>query len=367
MARVIAWTTFPLASVLAPACNKAGPQGTTVAARPDSSAAGARSGTALAAPPGDPEATPPEGLELIDRSDLRKHLGVLAADSLEGRRAGTRGADRAAAYLAEQLKALGLVPLGPDFSYLQRFRIPSYGPRGPGASDSTQNVVGLVPGEDPASRGQYVALGAHYDHLGIGPPLAGDSIYNGADDDGSGTAAVLEVAEALARGPRPRRSVLVVFHGGEEEGLLGSFHFTLRPPVPRDSIVAQLNVDMVGRNSPDSLAIIGAGRISSDLDRIVRRHAEAEGLALDYTFDAPDHPERLYFRSDHYNYAQYGIPIAFFFAGLHPDYHQPSDEVEKIDFGKVENAAELIYRVAWEVANRRDRLPRDRLDSPTAR
>jgi Zn-dependent M28 family amino/carboxypeptidase len=276
---------------------------------------------------------------------------------MEGRRAGTAGGDLAAAYLAAELESLGLVPLDADSSYLQRFALPEgVG----GGADSTQNIVALVPGADPGLRGQIVAIGAHYDHLGVGPPVAGDSIYNGADDDGSGTVALLEMAQALAAGPRPRRSVLFVFHGGEEEGLLGSFHFTLRPLVPRDSIVAQLNVDMVGRNAPDSLSIIGAGRISSELDRIVRRQAEAQGLELDYTFDAPDHPERLYYRSDHYNYAQYGIPVAFFFAGLHPDYHQPSDEIERIDFDKVEKAARLLYRVAWEVANRPEPLERDR-------
>ncbi|MFN2433358.1 MAG: M28 family metallopeptidase [Gemmatimonadota bacterium] len=230
----------------------------------------------------------------------------------------------------------------------------------PNGADSSQNVVGLIRGSDPALAGQVVAIGAHFDHVGVGVPVGGDSIYNGADDDGSGTVALLEVAEALARGPTPRRSVLIAFHGAEEQGLLGSFVLTLQPPVPRDSIVAHLNADMIGRNAPDSLFVIGAGRISSELDRIVRRQGAAAGLHLDFTYDAPEHPERLYYRSDHYNYAQYGIPVAFFFAGLHPDYHQPSDEVERIDFGKLERVTELLYRVVWEVANRAEPLARDR-------
>ncbi|MFN2431679.1 MAG: M28 family peptidase, partial [Gemmatimonadota bacterium] len=138
----------------------------------------------------------------------------------------------------------------------------------------------------------------------------------------------------------------------EEAGLLGSEHLTAIPPVARDSIVAQLNMDMLGRNAPDSLFLIGSSRISSQLDQIVRREAGAVGLHLDYSLDAPNHPERLYERSDHYMYARYGIPVAFFFAGLHPDYHQPSAEVERIDFGKVERVAELVYRVAWDLANR---------------
>ena len=307
---------------------------------------------------------PPEAaLRLIDSEDLRARLAFFASDHLEGRRAGTRGADLAAAYLASELARLGLASVFPDSSYLQRFGLPGAGrePAGGAADgDSTQNVVAVVPGADPALATQYVVLGAHYDHVGIGPAVDGDSIYNGADDDGSGTVALLEVAEALAQGPRPRRSVLVVFHGAEELGLLGSFYFTLRPPVPRDSLVAMLNVDMVGRNAPDSLAVIGAGRISSELERILHEEARATGLQLDESFDAPDHPERLYYRSDHYNYAQYGIPVAFLFAGLHPDYHQPSDEVQKVDFEKVERVAGLLYRVAWRIAERDAPLERDR-------
>ncbi len=306
----------------------------------------------------DPRHAPAAGLALIDTADLRDHLAVLADDSLQGRRSGTPGADRAAAYLAARLAGLGVEPAGDGTSFLQRFSLPGMTAE---TADSTQNVVGVVRGADPELAPEFVALGAHYDHLGVGLAVAGDSIYNGADDDGSGTVALLEVAQAFARGPRPRRSVLFVFHGGEEEGLLGSFYFTLRPTVPRDSIVAQLNVDMVGRNAPDSLAVIGAGRISSALDSIVRRQAGDEGLGLDWSYDAPDHPERLYYRSDHYNYAQYGIPVAFFFAGLHPDYHMPSDEIDKIEFGKVERAARLLYRVAWEVANRPERPARDKL------
>jgi hypothetical protein len=326
----------------------------------------AAASAAPAAAPIDPRHAPAAGLALIDTSGLRDHLGVLAADSLEGRRAGTRGADRAADYLAARLAELGVEPAGDGASYLQRFSIPSVSG---GPPDSTQNVVGIVRGADPALAREFVALGAHYDHLGVGPPVAGDSVYNGADDDGSGTVALLEAAEAFARGPRPRRSVLFVFHGAEEEGLFGSFYFTLRPTVPRDSIVTQLNMDMLGRNDPDSLAVIGAGRISSALDSIVRRQAAEEGLALDWSYDAPDHPERLYYRSDHYNYAQYGIPIAFFFAGLHPDYHMPSDEIDKIEIEKVQRAARLVYRVAWEVANRPERPARDKLtpaDSSTS-
>lgn len=310
-----------------------------------------------------PEEAPREGLDRIDPDDLRTLLAAFAADSMEGRRAGTAGDRRAAAFLAAELERLDVAPAGPDGSYLQRFAI---APPGSSLADSSQNVVGLIPGSDPALADEVVALGAHFDHLGVGSPVGGDSIYNGADDDGSGTVSLLELVEALSLGPRPRRSVMVVFHGAEEAGLLGSQHLTTDPPMPLDSIVAQLNLDMLGRNSPDSLFVIGAGRISSELDDIVRRQAQAAGLALDYTLDAEDHPERLYYRSDHYSYARHGIPVAFFFAGLHPDYHQPSDEIEKIDFEKLERAAELVYRVTWEVANQPEPLARDRFpESPS--
>jgi hypothetical protein len=302
---------------------------------------------------------PASGFAAIDEPDLRARLTFYSSDLFEGRLAGTRGAELAAAYLASELAAIGLEPAGDDGTYLQSFPMGGFG--GPGVSDSSANVVAILRGSDPEMASQFVALGAHYDHVGVGVPVAGDSIYNGADDDGSGTVALLEIAEALAGGPPPGRSILFVFHGGEEAGLLGSFHYTSRPTVPLESIVAQVNLDMLGRNSPDSLFVIGAGRISSELDRIVAEEAEETGLALDYTLDAPDHPEQLYTRSDHFNYARYGIPVAFFFSGLHEDYHLPSDEVDRIDFTKLERVAELVYRVAWELAVRPDPPVRDRL------
>ena len=279
-----------------------------------------------------------------------------------------------------------------------------------------RNVIGIIPGTDPALRGEYVAVGAHNDHLGIrfaGPldhdslrayniianriveartratpgtpgggltaaerasihvnvdslrrlkPARRDSIYNGADDDGSGSVGTLEIAEAFAKGGvRPRRSLIFVWHTGEEAGLLGSRYFADNPTVPRDSIVAQLNMDMIGRGGafdfvgggPTYLQLVGSRRLSTELGDIVEavNGSESTPLSFDYAFDANGHPERIYCRSDHYNYARYGIPITFFTTGLHMDYHQLTDEPQYIDYEHMRKVAQLVHDVALRVGN----------------
>ena len=279
-----------------------------------------------------------------------------------------------------------------------------------------RNVIGIIPGTDPAVRGEYVAIGAHSDHLGTrfagaldhdslrtynimanrivearthvtpGTPGGGltpaerasirvnvdslrrirparrDSIYNGADDDGSGSVGVLEIAEAFAKsGTKPRRSLIFVWHTGEEAGLLGSRYFTDNPTVPRDSIVAQLNMDMIGRGGafdivgggPTYLQLVGSRRLSTELGDIVEavNGAEPTPMRFDYTYDANGHPERIYCRSDHYEYARYGIPITFFTTGLHMDYHQLTDEPQYIDYEHARKVAQLVHDVALRVGN----------------
>jgi hypothetical protein len=227
------------------------------------------------------------------------------------------------------------------------------------------NIVAVLPGSDPVRAGQYVAIGAHHDHDGIGVPVDGDSIFNGADDNGSGTVAMLEIAEHLASLPasaRPARSILFVWHTAEEKGLLGSEAFTEAPTVPRDSIVAQLNADMIGRNHPDSILIVGSRRLATGLGDIVEavNASKERPFAIDYSWDRPGHEQRIYCRSDHYSYARFGIPITFFFTGLHEDYHTVSDTVDRIDFAKLARVTRLIHGVAVEVANRPERLRVDR-------
>lgn len=227
------------------------------------------------------------------------------------------------------------------------------------------NVVAVLPGRDPSLSSEYVALGAHYDHVGLGEPESGDSIYNGADDDASGVAALLEIAEQFASMPaddRPARSLLFVWHTAEEAGLLGSKSYTEHPTVAREGIVAQLNIDMVGRNDPDSLFVVGSRRISGQLGDLIENvnGRQAQPFVLDYSLDVPDHPEQVYCRSDHYNYARYGIPVAFFTTGPHADYHRPSDEASMLNYEKLARVTRLVRDIAAAIGDQPGRLTVDR-------
>jgi hypothetical protein len=219
-----------------------------------------------------------------------------------------------------------------------------------------RNVIAILPGAHPEFHQEYMTLGAHYDHVGVGTPVDGDSIYNGADDNASGTAAILEVAELLAHRSgedRPGRSVLFIWHAAEESGLLGSEHFTDNPTVSRDRMVAHINLDMVGRNHPDSIFLVGTRRLSTEYGALVEEANAnlSRPFVLDYTYDEPGHPEQLYCRSDHWNFARWGIPVAKIGSGLHDDYHKPSDTVEKIEFEKVARVAAFAAEITLRVAN----------------
>lgn len=223
----------------------------------------------------------------------------------------------------------------------------------------TQNVVAFLEGSDPELRHEAVLFGAHYDHIGISST---GEINNGADDDGSGTVGMLEIARAFANNPvRPRRSLIFISHTGEERGLLGSRYYTEHPWFALDSTVAQLNIDMIGRNDPNSVFIIGSNFLSQELHQINEKANDEIGLTLDYTYNSTDDPQRFYYRSDHYNYARHGIPIIFYFTGTHEDYHRPTDTVDKIDFLKMQKVARLVYLTGWYVANLDHRLKKDGL------
>ena len=280
-----------------------------------------------------------------------------------------------------------------------------------------RNVVAILPGSDPMLKEEYVAIGAHNDHIGFNHEAVDhdslrafnavvrpggeddaprpatsdemlrvraildslrhlhaprrDSIYNGADDDGSGTVAVLEIAEALVSAPvKPKRSILFIWHAGEEEGLWGSEYFTDHPTVPRDSIVTELNIDMIGRGRADDVKgggpgyvqLIGSRRLSTELGDLVESVAKTEPMPFkfDYQYDANGHPQQYYCRSDHYEYARYGIPIVFFSTGGHRDYHQVTDEPQYIDYDQLARVSSLVRDVAIRAANIDHRLVVDK-------
>jgi hypothetical protein len=260
----------------------------------------------------------------------------------------------------------------------------------------TQNVVALVEGSDPQLKNTYVAFGAHYDHVGyaegevertdagarrlgakgrVTPGREDDRIWNGADDDGSGTVALLALLKSFAEGPHPRRSLLFVWHAGEERGLLGSRYFADYPTVPIAQIVAQLNIDMIGRNRDDKASeantvyLVGSDRISTELHNLNRsaNGALPKPLTLNYEFNDPADLESLYTRSDHYSYAAKGIPIIFFTTGLHPDYHANTDEVSKIEFDKMTRIVQLVYETGLRVANLDHAPARDNLGARAGR
>ena len=228
------------------------------------------------------------------------------------------------------------------------------------------NVLGYIEGTDEKLKDEVVIITAHYDHLG----KRGDTVYNGADDNGSGTSSVLEVAQAFAQakneGAGPRRSVLTMLVTGEEKGLLGSQFYTAFPVFPLEKTVADINVDMVGRvdakykDNPNYIYVIGSDRLSTELHQINETANNTyTNLILDYTYNAESDPNRYYYRSDHYNFAKKGIPAIFYFNGTHADYHRTTDTVDKINFEKMETIARLVFYTAWELANRDKRIEVD--------
>jgi hypothetical protein len=229
-----------------------------------------------------------------------------------------------------------------------------------------ENVLGYLEGTDPKLKDEVLVVSAHYDHIG----KRGDNVFNGADDNGSGTTTVLEVAEAFVtakkQGMGPRRSVLFLLVSGEEKGLLGSEYYASHPIFPLANTIADINVDMVGRvddkhaDNPEYIYVIGSDRLSTEL-HLINEYANKEytQLELDYTYNAEDDPNRYYYRSDHYNFAVKGIPSIFFFNGTHADYHQATDTVEKINFEKMEKIGRLVFHTAWQLANQDRRIKVD--------
>ena len=228
------------------------------------------------------------------------------------------------------------------------------------------NVVGFLEGSDPKMKNEMVIVTAHYDHLG----KRGESIFNGADDNGSGTSTVIGVAKAMMlakkQGKGPKRSVLFMLVSGEEKGLLGSQYYVNNPLFPLKDAVANVNVDMVGRvdakytDNPNYIYVIGSNSLSTELHEINEKvNADYTNLTLVYKYNDKNDPNRYYYRSDHYNFAEKGIPAIFYFNGTHEDYHRPSDTIEKINFDKMAKIARLVYHTTYELANRDKRIEVD--------
>ena len=260
--------------------------------------------------------------------------------------------------MLEDVRKKGILPRGEMKGLLWSSRVEKAGDLVRGV-----NVVGAVEGTDPVLSKEWVIITAHYDHVGV---INGE-IHNGADDDGSGTVTLLELAQAFAEAKRsgfgPRRSVMFLAVVGEEKGLLGSEWYTLNPLVPLGNTVANLNIDMIGRvdeaHASDEryVYLIGSDRISMDLHLINEQaNSSFTSLALDYTFNAESDPNRYYYRSDHYNFAKNGIPVIFYFSGVHEDYHRPGDDVEKIRFGKMETIGRLVFHTAWQLVFQDERI-----------
>jgi Zn-dependent M28 family amino/carboxypeptidase len=230
---------------------------------------------------------------------------------------------------------------------------------------TAENVLCFIEGSDPVLKNEIVVISAHYDHIGI----TNGEINNGADDDGSGTVGTLELAEAFIEakkaGMGTRRSILILNVSGEEKGLLGSEWYSDFPVFPLTNTVCDLNIDMIGRKDDAHsdgkyIYLIGSDKLSTDLHKISENcNSTYTNLALDYTYNNPDDPNRFYYRSDHYNFAKHNIPVIFYFSGVHEDYHKPGDDVEKIMFDKMTTICKLIFHTAWEVANRDEKLKVD--------
>jgi len=298
----------------------------------------------------------------ITESDLKKLVYTLASDEYEGRLTGEKGQKKAAQFIIDHYKSLGINAANSDGNYLQNIPVEYFRGR---SKDASENVVAFIKGTEKAD--EYVVISAHYDHLGV----KGNEIYNGADDDASGTSALLEIAEAFQKaskdGKGPKRSIIFLNVTGEEEGLFGSKFYSENPIFPLENTVVDLNIDMVGRfdeshkDNPEFVYLIGADKLSQELhDLSEATNKKYTNLVLDYKYNNESDPNRFYYRSDHYNFAKNNIPIIFYFNGVHEDYHKPTDTADKIRYDLLQKRTQLIFHTAWVIANKENRLVVDK-------
>ncbi|WP_379963740.1 M28 family metallopeptidase [Epilithonimonas sp. UC225_85] len=300
-----------------------------------------------------------EAYDGITAADLKTNLYVIAADDMQGRDTGSAGQKKAGVYMIEQYKKYGISFPKALGSYYQKVPSEAMKKYGETLPDS-ENILAYIEGSEKPN--EVIVISGHYDHVGTKNGV----VYNGADDDGSGTVAVMEIAqafqEAKKKGYGPKRSILFLHVTGEEHGLFGSEYYSDHPVFPLANTVADLNIDMIGRDDPENrgkqyVYVIGSEMLSTELKKInVAANEKTVNLELNYKYDDPSDKERLYYRSDHYNFAKHNIPVAFFFDGIHEDYHKPTDKPDKIDYPLLQKRTQLVFATAWELANRPERI-----------
>jgi hypothetical protein len=299
-------------------------------------------------------------LNTITAPELQKHLYIVASDSMQGRDTGSEGQKKAGRYLISEYQNMGIsFPKGAASFYQKvpaEFMRRSYSP----TPNDSENIWAFIEGTEKPE--EILVISAHYDHVGT----KNGEIYNGADDDGSGTVALMEIAQAFMKAKKdgfgPKRSILFLHVTAEEKGLHGSRYYSENPLFPLKNTIADINIDMIGRrdkihkNTNNYIYVIGSDRLSTDLHKINEEaNAKYTKLELDYKYNDVNDPERIYYRSDHYNFAKKGIPAIFFFNGVHEDYHLPGDTPDKIEYDALAKRAQLAFATAWELANRKER------------
>jgi len=296
----------------------------------------------------------------ITPNELKDLLYVYASDYFEGRETGAKGQKKAVDFIRQFYTTHGIGAAQGTENYFQLMELNIKG-----KMVKTENVAAIIEGNEFPN--EYIVISSHLDHVGI----QNDMIHNGADDDGSGSVAMLEIAEAFqdatAAGQGPKRSIIFLHVTGEEKGLLGSSYYTKNPLYPLVDTMVNLNVDMIGRldpkrtdKDPNYIYLIGADKISQELHDISEAtNKKYTQIKLDYTYNDDKDPNRFYYRSDHYNFAKNNIPVIFYFNGTHEDYHAPSDTPDKINYDMLAKRSKLIFYTAWELANRKNKIKID--------
>ena len=303
-----------------------------------------------------------QAYQSITTDELKKNLYIIASDEMEGRDTGSKGQKKAGEYMIQYYKDRNIVHPTEMKSYYQNVPgeyMTKKSWNGKVLPDS-ENIIAYIKGSEKPD--EVVVISAHYDHIG----LKNGVVHNGADDDGSGTVAVMEIAEAFKlaekKGHAPKRSLVFIHFTGEEHGLFGSSYYTDNPIFPLENTVANLNIDMIGRCDPgncgkDYVYVIGSDMLSTELKKINEQsNKDTYNMVLDYKYDDPKDPLRLYYRSDHYNFAKNNVPVAFYFDGIHEDYHKSTDDPDKIDYELLKKRTQLVFTTAWDLVNRPDRI-----------